>query len=141
MEPFVPLNALEEAMLGAPRDEASQQAFLAMLMDAEVGVLLDKPLLEGGKWDPEATPMVLNRPGGFPALAIFTAPRRALGPALHTETYQWGTSCVLRQLLRGVQPALGLVVNPGFLVGFDIAPKDLAELKAAFGVGTATRPA
>ncbi len=141
MSDFTPLNDLEVAMLGAPRSEEAQQAFLAMLMDAEVGVLLDRPLLEGGKWDPEAAPLVLNRPGGFPALAVFTAPQRAISAGVFSEVYQWGTSRVLRQLLRGVQPVLGLVVNPGTIVGFDIAPADLAELKAAFGVETVSRPA
>ena len=140
MSTFTPANPLETALLGSQRDEASQQAFITLLMDSEVGVLLDKPLLEDGGWDPEAAPLVLNRPGGFPALAIFTSPERAIAAGIHSNTYENGKALPFRALLRGVQPALGLVVNPGSLVGFDMRPEDVADLKQAYGVETAAAP-
>lgn len=136
---FRPANPLETALLGAQRDDASQQAFIELLMQSEVGVMLDKPVREDGSWDPEAAPMVLNRPGGFPALAIFTSRDRAIAAGIHTNTFQNGAGLPFRALLRGVQPALGLVVNPGSPVGFDMKPEDVAELKAAYGVETATK--
>ncbi len=140
MNAFTPANSLEESLLGAQRDEASQQAFIAQLMDSEVGVMLDKPLLADGGWDPEAAPMVLNRPGGFPALAVFTSPMRAVAAGVHSDTYQNGKALPFRVLLRGVQPDLGLVVNPGSVVGFDMSPEDVAGLKKAFGVETVGKP-
>jgi hypothetical protein len=140
MNAFTPANPLEEALLGAQQDEASQKAFIALLMDSEVGVMLDKPLLADGAWDPGAAPMVLDRPGGFPAIAVFTAPARAIAAGIHSNTYQYGKALPFRQLLRSVQPALGLVLNPGSLVGFDMKPEDVAELKEAFGVETVVAP-
>ena len=140
MQPFTPANPLETALLGAQQDEASQQAFIELLMQSEVGVMLDKPLLADGGWDPEASPLVMNRPGGFPALAVFTSPERAIAAGIHSNTYHNGKALPFRQLLRGVQPALGLVVNPGSIVGFDMAPADVAELKKAFGVETVEAP-
>ncbi len=137
MNAFTPANPLEEALLGAQKDEASQQAFLNLFMASEVGVMLDKPLLEDGSWDPEAAPMVLNRPGGFPALAVFTAPERAIAAGVQSNTFQHGKALPLRHLLHGVQPDLGLVVNPGSAVGFDMRPEDVASFKQAFGVETA----
>ena len=139
MNTFTPANPLEEALLGAQQDEASQNAFIVMLMDSEVGVMLDKPLLADGSWDPDASPMVLDRPNGFPALAVFTAPMRAIAAGIHSNTYQYGKALPFRALLGGVQPALGLVVNPGSLVGFDMKPGDVAELKQAFGVETVAK--
>ena len=140
MSTFTPANPLEEALLGSQQDEASQSAFITLLMESEVGVMLDKPLLADGAWDPEAAPMVLDRPGGFPALAVFTSPGRAIAAGVHSNTYQNGKALPFRALLRGVQPALGLVVNPGSLVGFDMKPEQVAELKKAFGVETAATP-
>ncbi len=137
MQTFHPINPLEEAMTRANQDESGQEAFLQLLMESEVGVMLDKAPLEGGAWDPEATPLVLQRSGGFPALAIFTSPLRAVTAGLQSETYQHGSARPLRNLLRGVQPTLGLVVNPGSLVGFDLRPEQVVELKKAFGVETA----
>ena len=139
MQPFTPANPLESALLGAQQDEASQQAFIELLMQSEVGVMLDKPLLADGGWDPEAAPLVMNRPGGFPALAVFTAPERAIVAGIHSNTYHNGKALPFRQLLRGVQPALGIVVNPGSLVGFDMKPEDVAELKKAFGLETVVK--
>lgn len=140
MNTFTPANPLEEALLGSQQDEASQSAFIHLLMESEVGVMLDKPLTADGGWDPEAAPMVLNRPGGFPALAIFTSPGRAVVAGVHSDTYQNGKALPFRQLLPGVQPTLGLVVNPGSLVGFDLKPEQVAELKRVFGVETAAKP-
>ena len=139
MIPFTPANPLEEALLGAQRDEASQNAFIEQLVNAEVGVLLDRPLLADGCWDPEAAPLVLNRPAGFPALAVFTSPERAIAAGIHSDTYQNGKALPFASLLRGVQPELGLVVNPGSPVGFDMKPEDVADLKKAFGVETAAK--
>lgn len=140
MSTFTPANPLEEALLGSQQDDASQSAFLNLLMASEVGVMLDKPLLADGGWDPEAAPMVLNRPGGFPALAVFTSPGRAVVAGVQSNTYQNGTALPFRQLLPGVQPTLGLVVNPGSLVGFDMKPEQVVELKKAFGVETMAAP-
>lgn len=137
---FTPANPLEVALLGSQQDEASQNAFITLLMESEVGVLLDKPLLTDGAWDPEAAPMVLDRPGGFPALAVFTSPGRAVAAGVHSNTYQNGKALPFRTLLRGAQPSLGLVVNPGSLVGFDMKPEQVAALKQAFGVDTAEMP-
>ncbi|HET8901276.1 MAG TPA: SseB family protein [Holophagaceae bacterium] len=139
MNTFTPANPLEEALLGSQQDEASEKAFIALLMESEVGVLLDKPLLADGAWDPEAAPLVMNRPGGFPALAVFTSPGRAVAAGVHSNTYQNGKALPFRALLRGTQPALGLVVNPGSLVGFDMKPEQVAELKHAFGVETVAK--
>lgn len=139
MNAFTPANPLEAALLGAQKDEASQQAFMNLFMESEVGVMLDKPLLGDGSWDPEAAPMVLDRPGGFPALAVFTSPLRAIAAGVQSNTFQHAKALPLRQLLRGVQSDLGLVVNPGSLVGFDMKPEDVAGLKEAFGVETGSK--
>lgn len=136
MPVFTPANPLEVALLGAQKDDASQQAFLNLFIESEVGVMLDKPLLEDGGWDPEAAPMVLNRPSGFPALAVFTSPERAIAAGVHSNTFQHAKALPLRGLLLGVQPDLGLVVNPGSLVGFDMRPEDVVEFKRTFSVGT-----
>lgn len=140
MTAFNPTNPLEVALLGAQQDAASEQAFLELLMESEVGVMLDRAAPADGSWDPEAAPMVLERPGGFPALAVFTSPSRALIAGLQSKTFQYGKAMGFRQLLRGVQPALGLALNPGSPVGFDMKPEDVADLKKAFGVETAGKP-
>ena len=140
MNPFIPTSPLEVALLEAQKDEASQRAFIALLMESEVGVLLDRALLDDGSWDPEAAPMVLNLKSGFPALAVFTSPERAIAGGIHSNTYQWGKALPFRALLGGVQPALGLVMNPNSAVSFDMRPEDLADLKTAFGVETVTAP-
>ena len=139
MNAFVPANPLEASLLGAQQDAASETAFLNLLMNAEVGVLLDKPLLEDGSWDPEAAPMVLELPSGFPALAVFTSPERAIAAGIHSEAFQTGKALPFAALLRGVQPDLGLVLNPHSAVGFNMKPTDVAALKSAFGVETAAK--
>ncbi|MBS1766342.1 MAG: SseB family protein [Acidobacteria bacterium] len=140
MVSFQPANPLEVALLGAQIDAASEQAFITLLMDSEVGIMLDRAVPEDGGWDPEAAPMVVERPGGFPALAVFTSPARALAAGLQSKTFQHGKAMPFRHLLRGVQPALGLALNPGSPVGFDMKPDDVADLKRAFGVETVSKP-
>jgi hypothetical protein len=115
--------------MGAQRGAVSINDFLASLVEAKVFVLLDKDPGPSGKWDNTASPLVLNSQGGVPMLAVFTAPERSSGWPLRFPQYSFGLLTDFRWLLRGVASGVGLVINPGSVVGLEMPPSGIEQLR------------
>ncbi|HJV91296.1 MAG TPA: SseB family protein [Holophagaceae bacterium] len=130
----LPSSPLEVLILEAQTAKLSQEAFLAKLVDSKVFVLLEKSVDAGSAWDNANSPMVLNSPSEFPVVAVFSSQECALPAQSHSPNHPYAVEVEFKHLLRGVQPGLGLVMNPGFAIGFEIAPADLQALKRAAGV-------
>lgn len=136
MNAFTPQSPLEQALLDAQEDRLSQDAFLEKFINTPVVFLADHPVSESGEWHPETKPLVLGTPKGWPALAVFSHPDRAQALPEHLRVGRaHALVAVAGAVIQGIGPDLGLVMNPGSPVGFEIPPAQLAALKAAFGMG------
>jgi len=125
---FKPLNDLEVALTQAQAGKLSMPEFFGKLTISQVFMLLDKEIGDSGAWDNSATPMVLTNQAGKPVLALFTAPPRAEGWPERVPHFSYGLLTDFTWLLRGVQPDVGIVINPGLPVGCELSAERVAEL-------------
>jgi hypothetical protein len=124
-----PLNTFEEVLFAVIRRQRGLAELLDILLDSEVVILLDKDpgpddLLEG-----RALPLVLGNPHGLPVLAAFSAPERSVAMALEFPTFGFALPVQFRELLKVVRPGVGLVINPGTNLGFEMPAKNVARMQ------------
>ncbi|HJV22881.1 MAG TPA: SseB family protein [Holophagaceae bacterium] len=133
MTALQPASPFEAFLLEAQTAKLSQEAFLAHLLEAKVVVLLEKAVDSVEAWDDTNPPMILNSPSGFPVLAVFSSRERIRPAQADPANPKAAFEVDFRWLLRGVQPELGLVMNPGSAIGFEMPPADVQALKRAAG--------
>ncbi len=127
---FGPLNALESVLLAVRAGDAPAADFLGALSSAQVLVLLDKDPGPEGNWEASALPLVLNSSQGGPVVAIFTAPERAIAMTSQFPAFCHGLQIDCSWMLQRISAGVGLVVNPGTLMGMEIPPSVVAQLQA-----------
>jgi hypothetical protein len=128
---FKPVNPLESALVEARAGGISIDDFLADLVESKVFVLLDKDP-GPGDWDNTSSPLVLNNQTGVPMLAVFTAPDRSSDWPRRIPQYSFGLLTDFRWLLKGITSGVGLVINPGSIVGLEMQPSGVEQLRTAF---------
>lgn len=102
-------------------------------MDDVVLALAGTPILVPSSADfrgaPEKfQPLMFTSPQGTPVMAVFTARDRA---ARFAEMAPYLATMTGRNVLAGLQPGTGLVVNPGSGLGMEIPPPDVGRMLAA----------
>lgn len=136
---FVPLNALEQALLDTQEGRLLPAALFEQLNSATVFILLDQAIPEGGSWRSDTGLLVLNSQSGFPVIALFTAPERSIAWLAQAPAYPHGLQISFRWLLQGISAGVGLVLNPGAAVGVELPPSLVDKLRASAGLaGTRT---
>lgn len=123
------LNDFEEVLFAVIRRQRSLGELLDAMLDSEVVILLDKDpgpddLLEG-----RALPLVLSNPHGQPVLAAFSAPERSVAMALEFPAFGFGLPVHFQELLKVIRPGVGLVINPGTNLGFEMPAKNVARMQ------------
>lgn len=123
------LNDFEALLLAVRAGERELAELLDALPAAEVVILLDKDpepddLLEG-----RTLPLVLGNPKGEPVLAVFTAAERSVPMALQFPQFGFGLPVLFRELLKVVRPGVGLVMNPGTTLGFEMPAANVARMQ------------
>ena len=126
---FSPSNALEQALLAAQQGAGSPTAFFDELATSQVVVLLDRDIGPEGRWDPSINLCVLTNATGQRVVAAFTAVERS-GP-WHERLPQFGYGLLVSfsWLIQGLGPQVGVVMNPGWSVGVELAPEAIDRLK------------
>jgi hypothetical protein len=99
------------------------------LLASKVFVLIDKDIGPTGIWDNSATPMVLSNSKGSPVLAIFTAPERSGEWPKRQPRFGFGLLTDFAWLLKGIETNVGIVINPGLMVGLEMQPSTVAQLR------------
>jgi hypothetical protein len=123
MKNFSPLNDLEIALVSARRGEISMEDFLTKLTVADLALPTTHEVKEDGS---NFSPLFFER-DGIRMLATFSDVSRCTQLA-HLAGY----SLVMRasDVLRRMPPGHGLVINPGFPIGLELAPHGIAEIVA-----------
>jgi hypothetical protein len=124
-----PLNDFEVMLLAVRDGKNSLAELLDDLLDSEVVILLDKDpqpddLLEG-----RTLPLLLSNPAGKPVLAMFSAAERSVPMALQFPQFGFGLPVPFRELLKVVRPGVGLVMNPGTAMGFEMPAENVARMQ------------
>ncbi|NIR61225.1 MAG: SseB family protein [Gammaproteobacteria bacterium] len=122
-----PLNSLERRLAEAQQGTLPLRTFLDTLVYSPGYILLDRAAEDARSLD-EIHPLVVTGGDETPMLALFTSAERAersrRGSERHPHVKRVSTAWVLKGLQRGV----GLVVNPGWKLGFELPPDDVQRL-------------
>lgn len=129
---FTPLNEFEREMLAARQGEMSQDALIQHLLDSQIVVLLDQDIPDSG-WHDDISLMMLNNPSGTPVLAVFTTLERALPWVSAQSAFKYAIHTDCGWLVQRMAPDIGMAVNPGSQLGFELPPAAIDELKDHLG--------
>lgn len=125
MTPFVPLNRFEVALVQAQEGRLPVQELLAALIDADLALpSATEVMMDGSGFQP-----VLFPKDKVQMLACFSDKSR-IGELSAQAPYCLGMKG--REILRRVPPGFGLVVNPGWLTGFDVSPEGIKNIVQDF---------
>lgn len=128
MPPFTPRNRLEEQLLQAEAGAVSPDAFLKGLMDTQVFMPVeDQQEIGGFQHTRPVRPLTLATDTGA-VLALFSSPERAKTVLAAHPGYGGGLLLEFRRAL-GYAEGLGIALNPGQDVGFELEPDSVAGLK------------
>ena len=93
-------------------------------------VVLTKPAGNGAP--PEKKPLTLRSPEGEPLVVVFSSGRRTAAVMERHDGYQATVALPAWQIISGLPKNRGLVVNPGWTVGFTVPPELLQKLRKRF---------
>jgi SseB protein N-terminal domain len=125
---FNPNNDLEGLLLGAHGDPAELGVFFQRLFASKVVVLVK----EGP--EQQGSPLHIAGVHGALVLAVFTRLERA---TIWAERYpEYGNALVVdaRWAIGTVRRGVGMAINPGHAIGFEVSPERLPKLLKDFGV-------
>jgi SseB protein N-terminal domain len=121
MSDFVPVNFLEKMLVEARAGRMPLPDFLRLFAASTIIVPSAREVKKG--WE-GFQPQAFNKEG-VQMLACFTAPER--NDASH-EIYPYYLEVMADKFLTSIRPGLGVVVNPGQSVGFEMGPQSVAEV-------------
>lgn len=129
---FSPLNEFEHQMLAAREGELSQETLLHHLLDTQIVVLMDHDIPDTG-WHDDISLLMLNNPSGTPVLAVFTTLERALPWSAQESPFKYAIHTDCGWLVQRMAPDIGMAVNPGSQLGFELPPSAIDLLKEGLG--------
>lgn len=131
-----PLNELEEVLFSMWNGEISKEDFLRHFLISNLYIVVDgEPV---GNTLGDRKPMVVSTSAEAPKMmAIFSAPERATRMTQQFPDYNFPILVDCRWVLRCIGPSMGLAFNPGWAMGFEIAPEGALQLKQALDDATA----
>jgi len=118
-----PLPGLESALAAAMAGQLGMGELLRQFSRA--GLIV--PSITDFSNDPTAFQPLIFTPDEMPVMAVFTARDRMLP---YADVANFSTVMLGRTVFEGLQPGVGLVVNPGSGLGFDIQPEGIAAIVA-----------
>jgi hypothetical protein len=129
IQEFVPGNDLEKKLARIGRGKTTFLKGFNFLLNSLVVVLM-KPAGDGES--PKGRPLTLRGPEGNPLLAMFSSPARASEVLKHHKAYTALVRVPGWQVISALPADRGLVVNPGWPVGFTVLPEEMQKMRRKF---------
>jgi hypothetical protein len=124
-----PANELEKALAAVLSGETSKEDFLRIFIGSNVYVLVNRE--PRGDTLGDSTPMVLSSNNGPHMLALFSSPIRSLKMTELFPDYRFTIMVDCAWALHILGTTLGIALNPGCDLGFELAPDGAQQLKRA----------
>ncbi|SEO88724.1 SseB family protein [Aquisalimonas asiatica] len=125
---FEPLNDLEQDLLAAHTGEMDTVEFMQRMAESQVALLVDQEFAESQH--PEGVqPLVLQGDDGEGLLAVFTAPARGYPVTEEHPEFAFSVEVSFAWAVHSTWDGMGVVVNPGWAVGFTVPPDAVRGMK------------
>lgn len=130
-ELFEPRNDLERRLAELHQGTLTEASFLAGLAEAEVFMpVQDEETVAGVQRSNRAKPLVVAAEDGTPVLLVFTSPERAKPVTGEFEGFGGGLLTEFKWVLERMEGGVGVSINPGWELGYDIEPDAVSHLCA-----------
>jgi hypothetical protein len=125
-----PQNELEEHLFAMWAGRTTKEDFLRVFLISDVFIIVDgEPV---GNTLGDRKPMVLSVSIDQPKLmAVFSSPERATRLTEQFPDYNYPIKVDTRWVLHTIGASMGVAFNPGWTIGFEIAPEGAQQLKMA----------
>ena len=77
-----------------------------------------------------AKPLVVEDENGIPVMLLFTSPERAKPVVQEFPGFGGGLLTEFKWILEKTEAGMGISLNPGWEIGYDIEPETLERLQA-----------
>lgn len=126
---FIPMNDLEKKLSRIAGGRTTPLKAFNFFLNSMV-VVLSKPVKK--ETAAKKRPLTLRSPEGEPLVAIFSSPERAAPTQKRHRSYTDADLIPAWHFVSGLAPDRGIVVNPGWPVGFTILPEALKGFRKRF---------
>lgn len=127
---FKPVNELELILATGLEGRLTARRLNETLLASQLHVMTDKEM-QPGVWDMSAATLIVPSQRGFEVIPMFTSPvRYAEFPGWYPQ-FPHSQLVDFTWMLRGVGEGVGLHINPGWPVGLELQPDQVASLKAS----------
>jgi hypothetical protein len=126
----IPHNELEKQLFAMWRGEITKEEFLRVFLISDVFIVVDgEPV---GNVLGDKKPMVISTAVDQPKMmAVFSSPERATRMTQQFPEFNFPIQVDTRWALHCIGPTMGLAFNPGWIIGFEIAPEGAQQLRTA----------
>ncbi len=127
---FIPQSPLEESLLAAQEGRLTPGQLMEALLATEVYMpVYEKHRIASFQTSHSVQPLLLPSEDGAPMLCLFTNPARAKPVVSAYEGYHGGLLVDLPWILARIGADQGIIINPGWPVGIELAPADVQQLQ------------
>jgi hypothetical protein len=125
---FEPRNDLERQLVRAQSGEIPPEIFMEELLQSQLFMPIhEKHQIAGFQSSSSAHPLLLAGDDGMQAIALFTSPDRAKGFVKDYPGFEGGLLADLKWIVDKTGGGYGLVLNPGWPVGLEMAPEEIQQ--------------
>ncbi len=130
---FKPNNPLEEKLVALYRKQITIIDFLGILIDSKLAIPSDRDA-DITAPDMNFKPLVITSAMGFNVLVAFTSLELAKGASSMYPDYGFTAEVDADRFLLEAPENVGLALNPGWHMGFELPPDGLQQILYRFGV-------
>jgi hypothetical protein len=128
---LIPENDLETKLSRIASGRTTFMKAFNFFLNSLVVVLTKPP---GNGEPPEKKPLTVRGPEGEPLLAVFSSRGRVATIVERHNGYKTVVALPAWQVISGLPANRGIVVNPGWTVGFTVPPELLQKLRKRFRI-------
>ena len=128
---FEAKNNLEHQLEALHAGSLSETDFLQKLSVTEVFMPIQDDCKEGIQRSTSAKPLVVEDETGIPVMLLFTSPERAKPVVQEFPGFGGGLLTEFKWILEKMEAGMGISLNPGWEVGYDIEPETVKRLQAS----------
>lgn len=127
---FIARTDLERRLEALHDGTLSETEFVAALLGTEIFMPIQDDTKSGIQLGTSAKPLVVEDESGIPVMLLFTSPERAKPVVQEFPGYGGGLLTEFKWVLEKLTDDVGISLNPGWEIGYDIEPAQVAKIRA-----------
>lgn len=127
---FEAKNELERKLEALHAGCMQESDFLRHLSVTEIFMPIQDNSIQGIQRSTSAKPLVVEDESGIPVMLLFSSPERAKPVVREFPGFGGGLLTEFKWILEKMEAGMGISLNPGWEIGYDIEPDAVKRLQA-----------